>query len=232
MLVANHDLVVSESNGDVRTDHVPGHGRSVPLSCCSRERLPRVRRCRARSSACQRMGQPGRLSGDQLVPLSPGQAGQHQVVGMIDEFQHLVIRHRTVERHGVPVPLIQVVARGDGRITAAQDGRQGGIAVEADAAGCRAQRHQRPYAHELNPAGLAWSHLKRSLANLAKRNLAQLTALVKTRLRRMQYRPALLGGFPASTGLDLTPFCDPQPLEIFRQPPATDRAPLGCHAGC
>ena len=63
-----------------------------------------------------------------------------------------------------------------------------------------------PYAHELNPAGLVWSHLKRSLANLAKRNLSQLTALVKTRLRRMQYRPGLLGGLPASTGLDLTPF--------------------------
>src|SRR5262249_4235904 len=63
-----------------------------------------------------------------------------------------------------------------------------------------------PYAHELNPVELVWAHLKRSLANLAKRNLAQLTALVKTRLRRMQYRPSLLGGFLASTGLDLTPF--------------------------
>jgi hypothetical protein len=30
--------------------------------------------------------------------------------------------------------------------------------------------------------------------NLAMRNLAQLTALVNTRLRRMQYRPALLAG--------------------------------------
>ena len=48
-----------------------------------------------------------------------------------------------------------------------------------------------------------------SLANLAKRNLAQLTALVKTRLRRMQYRPGLPDGFLASTGLDLTPFCNP-----------------------
>jgi transposase len=65
-----------------------------------------------------------------------------------------------------------------------------------------------PYAHELNPVEPVWSHLKRSLANLAKRNLAQLTALVKTRLRRMQYRPALLEGFLASTGLDLTPFCN------------------------
>ncbi len=29
-----------------------------------------------------------------------------------------------------------------------------------------------PYAHELNPVGLVRSHLKRSVANLAKRNLA------------------------------------------------------------
>ena len=69
--------------------------------------------------------------------------------------------------------------------------------------------HLPPYAHELNPVELVWSHLKRSLANLAKRNLAQLTALVKTRLRRMQYRPALLEGFLASTRLDLTPFRNP-----------------------
>jgi hypothetical protein len=53
------------------------------------------------------------------------------------------------------------------------------------------------------------SHLKRSLASLAKRNLAQLTVLVKTRLRRMQYRPGLLGGFLASTDIDLAPSCSP-----------------------
>jgi hypothetical protein len=67
-----------------------------------------------------------------------------------------------------------------------------------------------PYAHELNPVEPVWSHLKRSLANLAKRNLAQLTALVKTRLKRMQYRPGLLDGFLAGTRLDLTPFCNPR----------------------
>jgi hypothetical protein len=66
-----------------------------------------------------------------------------------------------------------------------------------------------PYAHELNPVEPVWSHLKRSLANLAKRNIGQLTALVKTRLKRMQYRPGLLDGFLASTGLDLTPFGNP-----------------------
>jgi hypothetical protein len=52
---------------------------------------------------------------------------------------------------------------------------------------------------------------ERSLTNHAKRNLAQLTALVKTRLKRMQYRPALLDEFLASTRLDLKPFCNPCP---------------------
>ena len=81
-----------------------------------------------------------------------------------------------------------------------------------------------PYAHELNPVEPAWSHMKRSLANLAKRNLSQLTALVKTRLRRMQYRPALLEGFLASTGLDLTPFCNPT---IRSLAPAASPRPRG-----
>jgi DDE superfamily endonuclease len=54
-----------------------------------------------------------------------------------------------------------------------------------------------PYAHELNPVERVWSHLKRSLANLTKHTIVELTALVKTRLKRMQYRPALLAGFLA-----------------------------------
>ena len=64
-----------------------------------------------------------------------------------------------------------------------------------------------PYASELNPVEGVWSVLKRSLANLAKRNIGQLTALVRTRIRRMQYRPGLLAGFLAGTRLDLAPFC-------------------------
>ena len=63
-----------------------------------------------------------------------------------------------------------------------------------------------PYAHELNPVELIWSHLKRSLANLTKHTIAELTALVKSRLKRMQYRPTLLAGFLASTGLEFGPF--------------------------
>jgi putative transposase len=48
-----------------------------------------------------------------------------------------------------------------------------------------------PYASELNLVESVWSHLKRSLANLVKRDITQLTALARTRPRRMQYRPGL-----------------------------------------
>ena len=59
--------------------------------------------------------------------------------------------------------------------------------------------------HSGKPTEPVWSHLKRSLANLAKRDITQLTVLVKTRLRQMQYRPGLLSGFLAKTHLDLAP---------------------------
>jgi hypothetical protein len=66
-----------------------------------------------------------------------------------------------------------------------------------------------PYASELNPVEPVWSNLKRSLANLTKHDIDQLTALVKSRLRRMQYRPGLLEGFLAKPGLDLAPSGNP-----------------------
>ena len=62
------------------------------------------------------------------------------------------------------------------------------------------------YAPELNPVEPVWSALKRSLANLVKHDINQLTVLVKTRLRQMQYRPGLLAGFLAKPGLDLSNF--------------------------
>ncbi len=66
------------------------------------------------------------------------------------------------------------------------------------------------YAPELNPVEPVWANLKRSLANLAKHDIHQLTALVRTRLQRMQYRPGLLEGFLAKPGLDLAPLHNPQ----------------------
>jgi hypothetical protein len=44
-----------------------------------------------------------------------------------------------------------------------------------------------------------------SLANLAKRDIGQLIAFAKTRLRRMQYQPGLVEGFLTGTRLDLAP---------------------------
>ena len=66
------------------------------------------------------------------------------------------------------------------------------------------------YASELNPVESVWALLKRSLANLVKHSLGELTALVKTRLRRMQYRPGLLDAFLARTRLDLATLCNPR----------------------
>jgi putative transposase len=60
-----------------------------------------------------------------------------------------------------------------------------------------------PYAPELNPTERVWSHLKKGLANLAACSTDQLAGIVKTRLKRMQYRPNLLDGFIAHTGLNL-----------------------------
>ncbi len=59
--------------------------------------------------------------------------------------------------------------------------------------------------HYGKPTEPVWSNLKRSLANLTKHDISELTALIKTRLRRMQYRPGLLEGFLAKTHLDLAP---------------------------
>jgi DDE superfamily endonuclease len=61
------------------------------------------------------------------------------------------------------------------------------------------------YAPEFNPVEGLWSHLKRTLADLAVGGVDQLGGLVKTRLRQMRYRPGRIDGFLARTGLDLQP---------------------------
>jgi putative transposase len=47
--------------------------------------------------------------------------------------------------------------------------------------------------------------MKKTLANLAACTTDQLAALVRTRLKRMQYQPRLLDGFIVETGLILAP---------------------------
>lgn len=64
-----------------------------------------------------------------------------------------------------------------------------------------------PRTTTLDPVEGVWSALKRSPANVAPHGVDALAAtLIKTRLRRMQYRrDGLLEGFIAETGLCLEP---------------------------
>ncbi|MER5756909.1 transposase [Streptomyces sp. NPDC002088] len=59
------------------------------------------------------------------------------------------------------------------------------------------------YAPELNPVEGLWAHIKRSLANLAARTLSELETLLRRRLKALQYRHSIFGGFLAGTGLAL-----------------------------
>jgi transposase len=61
------------------------------------------------------------------------------------------------------------------------------------------------YAPELNATEGVWSHLKRGLGNSAATGVDQLLTIVKTRLKRLQYRPELLEGFLGQTGLVVQP---------------------------
>ncbi|WFB05621.1 hypothetical protein LRS74_00270 [Streptomyces sp. LX-29] len=58
---------------------------------------------------------------------------------------------------------------------------------------------------DLNPAEGVWAHLKDSLGSLASCSLDELAALARTRPKRMHYKPSLLNGFIAETGLIPTP---------------------------
>ncbi|MBL3668425.1 transposase [Streptomyces sp. M2CJ-2] len=64
--------------------------------------------------------------------------------------------------------------------------------------------HFPSYAPDLNPDESVWASLKKTLVNLAACTTDELAALIRTRLKRMQYRPGLLDGFIAETGLVLT----------------------------
>lgn len=61
------------------------------------------------------------------------------------------------------------------------------------------------YAPDLNPAEGVWANMKNGLGNLSAGNAGQLAAIVRNRLKRIQYRPALIDGFLAQTGLTLEP---------------------------
>ena len=62
------------------------------------------------------------------------------------------------------------------------------------------------YAPDLNPAEGIWSLLKRSMANFAAADLDGLVRIVKRKLKKIQYRPHLIDGCLAATGLTIEPW--------------------------
>jgi DDE superfamily endonuclease len=67
-----------------------------------------------------------------------------------------------------------------------------------------------PDAHELNPAELVWSHLKRSLANLAKHTISQLTPCED---------PAQADAIPARLARGVPGQHPPGPHTLLQHPP-------------
>jgi hypothetical protein len=51
------------------------------------------------------------------------------------------------------------------------------------------------YAPGLNPAEGVWAHVKHGLGKLAVTGVDHLTAILRNRLKRIQYRPELIDGF-------------------------------------
>ena len=62
------------------------------------------------------------------------------------------------------------------------------------------------YAPELNPAEGIWSLLKRAIASFAAADLDGLVRIVKRKLKKIQYRPHLIDGCLAGTGLVIEPW--------------------------
>ncbi|WP_197084542.1 hypothetical protein [Saccharothrix sp. ST-888] len=59
------------------------------------------------------------------------------------------------------------------------------------------------YAPELNAVEHLWANVKRSLANLASIALDRLEALVRSRLKQLQYHSDVPDGFLIGAGLSL-----------------------------
>jgi hypothetical protein len=62
-----------------------------------------------------------------------------------------------------------------------------------------------PYAPDLNPVESIWSLLRRSMASFAAADVDGLARLVKPKPKKIQYRPHLINGCLAATGLTIEP---------------------------
>lgn len=63
-----------------------------------------------------------------------------------------------------------------------------------------------PYVLCGKPTEGIWSLTKRSMANFAAADLNSLVRLVKRKLKKIQYRPHLINGCLAATGLRIEPW--------------------------
>jgi hypothetical protein len=59
---------------------------------------------------------------------------------------------------------------------------------------------------DLKPAGDTWSLLKRSMASFAATDQAGLVRIIKRQPNKIQYRPRLISGCLAATGLRTGPW--------------------------
>jgi len=78
--------------------------------------------------------------------------------------------------------------------------------------------------HYGKPTEGIWALLKRSMANFAAADLEGLVRIVKRKLKKIQYRPHLIDGCLAGTGLTLEPW-------RLRQNPPKPRRPQPVSAG-
>jgi len=62
------------------------------------------------------------------------------------------------------------------------------------------------YTPDLNPVEGIWSLMKRSMANFAAADQAGLVRIIKRKLKKIQYRPHLIDGCLAGTGLKIEPW--------------------------
>jgi hypothetical protein len=61
--------------------------------------------------------------------------------------------------------------------------------------------------HYDKPTEGIWSLLKRSMVNFAAADVNGLVRIIKRKLKKIQYRPHLIDGCLAATGLTLEPWC-------------------------
>ncbi len=66
------------------------------------------------------------------------------------------------------------------------------------------------YAPDLNPQEGDWSLVRRDIRNLAAADLSQITRAVKRKPKMLQYRPGVIDGCLAGTGLAIEA-CMPGP---------------------